>query len=126
MTWSVDFAHDFDSEFDEYPDDVRTDILQLLKGLASEGPEMGRPHVDTLKGSAHSNMKELRCRGTCKTWRVAFAFTPDQRALLLAGGNKAGKKERRFYQGLIRKADARFDEYLAHATRKESSQDDST
>ena len=126
MPWGVDFAEDFDREFVEYPDDVRTDILQLLKGLAEEGPEMGRPHVDTLKGSAHSNMKELRCRGACKTWRVAFAFTPQQRALLLPGGNKSGRKERRFCQGLIRKADARLDEYLAGTTETENSRDDST
>ena len=125
MTWGIDFAEEFDREFDDFPDDVRIEILQLLEGLAVEGPEMGRPHVDTLKGSTHSNMKELRCRGECKTWRVAFAFTPEQRALLLAADNKSGRKERRFYKGLIRKADARFDEYLAGTADKGNVQDGS-
>ena len=112
MTWEVDLIEEFDREFDDLPENVRTDILQLIEGLAAEGPEMGRPHVDTLKGSAHSNMKELRCRGDCDTWRVAFAFTPERRALLLAAGNKSGIKERLFYQRLIKKADARFCKYL--------------
>ena len=49
-----------------------------------------------------------------------------QRALLLAAGNKSGAKERRIYQVLIRKADARFDEYLAATTGRESTKDIST
>ena len=101
-------------------------MMQLLYGLAEEGPGLGRPHVDTLKGSKHANMKELRGRGDCQTWRVLFAFGKDQRGLLLAGGNKAGVEEKRFYKMLIKKADARFDMELAKATNKESEDKQST
>lgn len=100
--------------------------MQLLYGLAEEGPGLGRPHVDTLKGSNHANMKELRGRGDCQAWRVLFAFGKDQRGLLLAGGNKAGVKEKRSYRMLIEKADARFDKELAKATNKESEDEQST
>jgi hypothetical protein len=45
-------------------------------------------------------------------WRVAFAFDPDRRALLLVGGSKSGANENRFHRDLIRVADARFDRHL--------------
>ena len=120
MTRPIDFAEEFVREFDEYPGRVKAEVIGLLELLTVGGPDLGRPHVHTMKGSIHSNMNELRCGGDRKTWRVAFEYTPEQRALLLAAGNKSGAKERRFYQVLIRKAYARFDEYLAATTGKES------
>ncbi|MXW92966.1 MAG: addiction module toxin RelE, partial [Rhodospirillaceae bacterium] len=46
-------------------------------------------------------------------WRIAFAFDPVRRALLLVAGDKSGGSGRRFYRELIRKADERFDRHLA-------------
>ena len=73
---------------------------------------LGRPHVDTLKGSRYSNMKELRFNAEDGVWRVAFAFDPERRAILLVAGDKSGSSERRFYRQLIRKADDRYDRHL--------------
>lgn len=83
---------------------------QLLEHF---GPQLGRPRVDTLKGSRHSNMKELRFDAGGGVWRVAFAFDPNRKAILLIAGDKAGVSERRFYRQLIAKADQRFDGHLA-------------
>ena len=44
--------------------------------------------------------------------RVAFAFDPVQRAILLTGGNKAGVAQKRFYRQLIDRADALFAAHL--------------
>ena len=44
--------------------------------------------------------------------RVAFAFDPDRKAVLLVGGDKSGGSERRFYRQLIAKAEERFDDHL--------------
>lgn len=77
------------------------------------GPQLGRPHVDTLKGSRHANMKELRLSAGDGEWRVAFAFDPVRRAVLLVAGEKSGGSQRRFYRTLIRKADERFDRHIA-------------
>ena len=126
MAWNIDFATEFRTEFGKYPKEAQAEIVALLELLAEEGPQLGRPHVDTLNGSAHSNMKELRCRGNCRAWRVAFAFTPEQRALVLAGGKKSRGKERRFYKALLRKADARLDEHLEEAARKGKAEGRST
>ena len=46
-------------------------------------------------------------------WRLAFAFDPERRAILLVAGDKSGGSARRFYRTLIARADARFDQHLA-------------
>ena len=82
------------------------------KLLQQFGPRLGRPFVDTLKGSKHANMKELRFEWQRQVWRVAFAFDPQRQAILLAGGDKGGADQRRFYGRLIAMADSRFERYL--------------
>ena len=112
MSWEIEFHDDYSNEFDELPQAVQIELLALLELLASEGPELSRPHADTLKGSKHANMKELRFTVSGGVWRVAFAFDPARRAILLVGGNKSGVKEKRFYKVLIKTADARFDAHI--------------
>jgi hypothetical protein len=80
--------------------------------LQEFGPQLGRPRVDTLNNSRHANMKELRFDAVGAVWRVAFAFDPKRRAILLVAGDKSGVSERRFYRELIRKADIRYDAHL--------------
>ena len=77
------------------------------------GPSLKRPHADTLNGSKHANMKELRCKAADGVWRIAFAFDVKRQGILLVAGDKAGVNEKRFYKNLIAKADARFDQHLA-------------
>ena len=107
-------ADEFKPEFDALHENVRTEILALSLVLAEFGPQLGRPRVDTLKGSRHANMKELRFSAADGEWRVAFAFDPRRKAILLVAGDKSGASERRFYRELIRKADERF---VAHLGR---------
>lgn len=49
-------------------------------------------------------------------WRIAFAFDPARAAILLVGGDKSGVASGRFYKGLIKRADARFDQHLESLT----------
>jgi hypothetical protein len=39
---------------------MRVEIAAKISLLQQVGPTLGRPHADTLKGSAYPNMKELR------------------------------------------------------------------
>ncbi|WP_337177878.1 type II toxin-antitoxin system RelE/ParE family toxin [Paludisphaera sp.] len=71
---------------------VREAILAKVELLREEGPNLGRPAVDTARGSIFTNMKELRVQHAGQPWRVLFAFDPARRAILLVGGNKAGDK----------------------------------
>jgi len=113
MPWTVTFVDEFDPEFDELSPAVQDAILARLILLEREGPSLGRPHADTLIGSRHANMKELRCGADGGVWRVAFAFDPRRRAILLVAGDKSGVSEKRFYKQLIARADERFDRHLA-------------
>ena len=88
------------------------EILALALLLQHFAPQLGRPRVDTLNGSRHANMKELRFGAADGEWRVAFAFDPQRKAILVAG-DKSGAGEKRFYRELIGKADGRFDAHLA-------------
>ncbi len=88
--------------------------------LAALGPQLKRPRSDTLNGSVHANMKELRFDADGGVWRVAYAFDPERHAILLVAGDKSGGSETKFYKRLIQRADARFNQHLAHlmATRR--------
>ena len=55
----------------------------------------------------------LRFTAAGGVWRVAFAFDPERKAILLVAGDKSGIGERRFYRQLIKKADERFARALA-------------
>ena len=117
MKWAVELADEFKPEFDEIHEDVRTEVLALSLVLQEFGPQLGRPRVDTLNGSRHANMKELRFSAADGEWRVAFAFDPRRKAILLVAGDKSGGSEKRFYRELIKKADERFDAHLARIGR---------
>lgn len=118
MTWEISFHDEFLPEFYELTTEVQDEILAHAKLLESEGPLLRRPHADTLKSSQHKNMKELRFYADDGVWRVAFAFDPKKKAILLVAGNKAGVSEKRFYKQLIAKADARFDSHIDELKEK--------
>lgn len=111
--WIILLHEAFDREFDELAEPIQDELLAHTLLLRQYGPDLGRPTVDTLKGSRYTNMKELRFSVSGQIWRVAFAFDPKRRAVLLVAGNKAGADQRRFYKRLIQTADKRFTDHLA-------------
>jgi hypothetical protein len=117
VSWIVEVGDEFLPELVALPEDARTEILALSRLLEQFGPSLGRPRVDTLKGSRHVNMKELRFSADGGEWRVAFAFDPRRRAILLVAGDKSGGSEARFYRELTRQADRRLNAHLARLKR---------
>ena len=113
MNWTVEIADEFAPEFHVLRVEVQDAILAVSRLLQRFGPHLGRPRVDTLNGSRHSNMKELRFSAADGEWRVAFAFDPRRTAILLVAADKAGRSSKAFYRALIRKADKRFERHLA-------------
>ncbi|HQV12997.1 MAG TPA: type II toxin-antitoxin system RelE/ParE family toxin [Nitrospira sp.] len=99
--------------FDALHGEVQTEGWALTRLLQQFGPYVGRPRADTLNDSRHANMKELRFSAVGGEWRVAFAFDPKRKGILLVAGNTSGVSEKRFSRELIRKADDRFDAHLA-------------
>ena len=112
MAWLVDIHHDFELEFAELKSDVQRELFAKIKLLEEFGPQLKRPHADTLVGSKYDNMKELRFKANNGVWRVAFAFDVDREAILLVAGDKTGINQKRFYKSLIKKADARFKTHI--------------
>jgi hypothetical protein len=112
MKWTVVFHKAFEAEFAELPLGVKEGLAATATLLNSQGPVLGRPHADTLEGSKHPNMKELRFNADDGVWRVAFAFDPARKGIILVAGDKTGVAQKRFYKALIAKADARFAEHL--------------
>ena len=114
--WKVETTREFDSWFAELRDDEKVEIAGLVGALQVAGPQLKRPHADTLNGSAYANMKELRGKTAAAVLRIAFAFDPLQTAILLIGGDKSGVSEKHFYRQLIDRAD---DLYKAHLIKVE-------
>jgi hypothetical protein len=112
MKWEVIFHDDFVPEFNDLSKSVQRELIALTLNIRERGPLLGRPLVDTLKGSRHANMKELRFDADGGVWRVAFAFDPERKAIVLVAGDKGGIAQRRFYRDLINVADGRFDQHL--------------
>ncbi len=118
MAWEVEFDEAFAAEFDELPETVRDELLAHALLLENSGPHLKRPHADTLNGSKHANMKELRFGADDGVWRVAYAFDPRRAGILLVAGDKSGGSGKRFYKRLIKTADERFDAHLAALRKK--------
>ncbi len=118
--WVVEFHTEFVPEYQSLEEAVQDELLAHVAVLEAFGPQLGRPRVDTLKGSRHANMKELRFAAADGVWRFAFAFDPERKAMLLCGGDKSGGSQPRFYKQLIAKADKRFDSHLASLRKARS------
>jgi hypothetical protein len=116
--WAVSTTKVFDEWFADLTDDAKAEIIAKVNLLKLLGPQLSRPHADTLKGSKHANMKELRAGTSDQVLRIAFAFDPTRNAILLVGGNKSGTKQQRFYKPLIAKADELYDAHLAAREKK--------
>lgn len=87
-------------------------IQAALKLLHAEGPQLGRPLVDSVVGSLHTNMKELRPGSSGRSeLRILFVFDPSRKAIMLVAGDKTGLWNK-WYRTSIRKADQLYSEHL--------------
>jgi len=121
--WEVATTEDFDTWFADVGEAAQAEIIAKVELLKLLGPQLPRPHADTLKGSKHSNMKELRANTVDEVMRIAFAFDPERKAILLVAGNKTGISQKRFYKQLIAKADELFTSHLAKIEAKQKKKD---
>lgn len=103
--------HASKAEFLAFERGVQTELLAVAKLLAEFGPRLGRPYVDTLKGSKHANMKEMRFSAADGEWHAAFAFDPERNGIVMIAGDKSGSGHKRFDKQLIAKADSRFSDH---------------
>jgi hypothetical protein len=108
--WEIEHTDQFEHWLLGLPDKEQGAIDAKIQLLAQFGPNLARPHADTVNGSKHANMKELRIKQG-KQFRVLYAFDPLRRAVLLLGGDKTG--DDRWYKENVPLADRLLDEHLA-------------
>ena len=100
-------------------DDTYQQVVAAVDMLAEQGPTLPRPLADTVKGSRHHKMKELRPGSSGRSEiRILFAFDPVRQAILLVAGDKAGRWDD-WYKRAIPLADDRFDEHIERTRRKD-------
>src|SRR5437667_8631064 len=116
--WPVATTVEFDEWFAELDEDGQVELIAKVELLKLLGPQLARPHADTLNGSKHANMKELRADTKSCVLRIAFAFDRQRRAILLVGGDKSGVSQKHFYRQLITRADALYDAHLVKMQTK--------
>jgi hypothetical protein len=107
--WEIEFTDEFEAWWDGLEEGDQERVRVAVDILEEEGPALGRPLVDTLEGSRHANMKELRPMGS--NIRVMFAFDPRRTAILLIGGDKTGRW-REWYEKMIPVADQLYADHL--------------
>jgi hypothetical protein len=101
-TWLLD-------EVDEETYDL---VAAAIDKLEQDGPTLGRPLVDKIKGSTLHNLKELRpgSAGTSEV-RILFIFDPARRAVLLVAGDKSGRWQD-WYDEAVPVAEKRYERWM--------------
>lgn len=112
MSWEVRLWKDVESWVLGLDDATYALVAAAITRLESDGPNLGRPTADRIRGSRHHHMKELRPGSVGRSEiRILFAFDPHRRAVLLVAGDKSGKWNQ-WYDDNIPIADDRFDQWL--------------
>lgn len=58
--WTIKQTEEFQDWFESSDKILQDDTVEHVEILRQFGPMLGRPQVDTLKGSSITNLKELR------------------------------------------------------------------
>lgn len=118
MEWKLRISEEYEEWFKGLPQQDKVAIATDLEVLKKLGPTLGRPYVDQIKGSKYNNLKELRTKVTGHVYRSLFAFDPERRAVILSGGDKKGKDQKKFYKRLITQAEVVFENHLKNMQQK--------
>lgn len=92
MVWEIETSDEFLAWYRDLTDDETESVNTSVELLEQAGPALGRPHVDTLKGSNISNLKELRVQHQGRPLRILFVFDPGRVGYLILGGDKTGDR----------------------------------
>jgi len=109
----VVLVEEVDGWFAELDQSTANLVADAIDQLADEGPTLGRPLADRVKGSKLHRLKELRpaSAGTSEV-RILFCFDPERQAVLLVAGDKSGRWKD-WYKQAIPLAEERYGRWLA-------------
>ena len=118
--WDVLATDEYLTWFSKLSEYDKEEINFKIHLLEKFGPNLSRPHADTLKGSKVRNLKELRAKTDEHVFRIAYHFDKKRNAILLTGGDKKGKDEKLFYRDLIKEAIDLIELYKNYDWQEES------
>jgi hypothetical protein len=119
MPYEVEFTDEFEDWWNSLTA-VEQDSIDFSVGLLEEyGPQLKRPHADTIHGSKYVNMRELRCQHEGRPSRVLYALDPRRTAMLLIGGDKTGRPD--WYREFVPRADRIYEQHLNELERSRRS-----
>lgn len=110
MSWETEASDEFVTWYNGLDEDEIESVNFSVDLLGQAGPILGRPHVDTLKGSKVPNLKELRVQHEGRPLRILFVFDPRRVGYLILGGDKTGDDE--WYATFIPQAEKIYDKHL--------------
>lgn len=114
--WEVEFTDQFERWWTGLTASQQEALDVRVQLLSEFGPALGRPVVDTIRGSRRPHMKELRVSRE-GALRVLFAFDPRRHAILLLGGDKTGEWTA-WYRRAIPEADDLYEAHLEELRRE--------
>jgi hypothetical protein len=115
MSWEIEASDEFIAWYKALTDDEMDRVAASVEVLERSGPDLGRPQVDTLKGSKIPNLKELRIQHEGRPIRVLFVFDPRRVCYLILGGDKTG--DSRWYERFIPLAERIYEQHLREIGR---------
>ena len=110
MTWEVEVSNEFIDWYESLNEREGVSVDASVDMLQEYGPTLGRPYVDTLKGSKCANLKELRVQHFGRPLRILFAFDTRRNGYLILGGDKTGNSN--WYIDAVRRAEAIYAQHL--------------
>ena len=116
MVWEIEASDEFSAWYRDLSDGEADSVNFSVDLLERAGPALGRPHVDTLKGSHIPNLKELRVQHQGRPIRILFVFDPRRVGYLILGGDKTGDPD--WYRTLMPQAEKIYARHLEEIRRE--------
>jgi hypothetical protein len=110
MATEVNVTDEFKAWYLGLTQSERNSIIRIVGLLEEKGTLLGFPYSSAIQGSSIA-LRELRVQHMGDPFRILYAFDPRRNAVLLVGGNKAGKGSR-WYESAIAVAERVFAEYI--------------
>jgi hypothetical protein len=112
VAWEIVLLDEVETWLLDIDDGTYDLVAAAIDKLEQDGPTLGRPLVDKIKGSTLHNLKELRpgSAGTSEV-RILFIFDPARRAVLLVAGDKSGRWQD-WYDEAVPVAEKRYERWM--------------
>jgi hypothetical protein len=108
--WPIEVSEEFELWYGALDEQESASVTRSVDMLEAIGPVLGRPHVDSIKGSKIANLKELRVQHQGRPLRILFVFDPRRVGYLILGGDKTGKAD--WYKRFVPKAEKIYQQHL--------------